>query len=177
MPAAAAMISRPSKRTYHFVSRTSRYTFSIRPENCPTFSKTNIYVDFSLSSLHDPAFREFWKKRAALGYILLPFFFMSLLCIFYFVRVVPGPCANLSWFENHQKCLKVFRQCENSKLCNNAVHPSVSIVIISIQYQCIDLKAIDNDEWTRLARNLDKWDFFETFSTTVNSEHPTKKIP
>ena len=104
------------------------------------------------STFHSPRFmiqhfENSEKKRAALGYILQPFFFfMSLLCIFYFVRVVPGPCANLSWFENHQKCLKVFRQCENSKLCNNAVHPSVSIVIISIQYQCIDLKAIDNDE-------------------------------
>ena len=74
------------------------------------------------STFHSPRFmiqhfENSEKKRAALGYILQPFFFfMSLLCIFYFVRVVPGPCANLSWFENHQKCLKVFWQSENAKL-------------------------------------------------------------
>ena len=53
--------------------------FVIRPENCPTFGKTNIYVDFSLAV---GAFREFDRKP--LGYY---HFFPCPCCIFYFIRV------------------------------------------------------------------------------------------
>ena len=35
----------------------------IRPENCPTFSKTNIYVDFSLSLFMIQHFENSEKKE------------------------------------------------------------------------------------------------------------------
>ena len=99
------------KRTYHFVSRTSRYP----PWKLPNIFKNQYLRRLFTLAFHDPAFREFWKKRAALGYILLlPFFSCPCCAFFTSLGSVPGPCANLLRFENHQKCLIL--NCERSGL-------------------------------------------------------------
>ena len=105
------------------------------------------------STFHSPRFmiqhfENSEKKRAALGYILLPFF--SCPCCAFFTSLgsfqdLALICLGLKITKNVSKFFGN-EKIQNSLICNNAVHPSVSFVIISIQYQCIDLKAIDNDE-------------------------------